>query len=428
MGIDEDGARYQLRVTNGTDGVLAATASALRTDDGRPVAALAVEIAPRSAIRTGFALDTALSYERVSAEVHGDGVHLVVEAAPPRGGKPRRRWIPMAFAAGATAVFAGALLVLFGVERPRVTDAVLLSTPEGQLVARWSTTGNGVRSYEVRNARGDLVAQGRLSAPAGTMPIAIGDAASLRIAIANSIFGSDARDAAYARATAPPPIRIEATPAPRIESIAIDPSRPNAPLRVHYTAQARDVRLTILDRTGATWFSTRTPSGRGVTEVPAPPAGPREPYQLVVRAEGPNNAAGQELKLPLYPAQAQPSPSSSPVAQASAPLRPRPPDRTAIPPSNTTVLETGGGDTFSIRPYPVRAGQPFEVDIPQADGARVQLVRDKDDIELSGVDLRGGERNATLTAPDSPGSYTVRVTIRRGVGLETLVRALRFTR
>ena len=81
-----------------------------------------------------------------------------------------------------------------------------------------------------------------------------------------------------------------------------------------------------------------------------------------------------------------------------------------------------------MRPYPVQAGQPFVVEIPFADGARVQVVRDRDGIELSGADLHGGERSVAMTAPTSPGNYTVRVTIRRGYGLETLVRPLRFAR
>src|SRR5581483_983782 len=93
-------------------------------------------------------------------------------------------------------------------------------------------------------------------------------------------------DVGYATATPPPAIRILATPPPRIVSLQVDPPRPNAPLTVRYTAKARDLQLAILDRTGATWFSTTTPSGSGVTQIPAPPAGPREPYQLVARAEG----------------------------------------------------------------------------------------------------------------------------------------------
>ncbi len=424
IGVDAEGIRYQLRVTNGTGGVLAATASAHCVDEERPVAALAVEIAPHAAIRTGFSLDAGLAYDRVSAEVHGDGVHLVVEAAPPRGGRRRRRWVVPAFALGGAALLAGATLVLFGLERPRVVDAALLASPDGQLLARWSTTGSGSRTYELRDARGDMIAQGPLTAPAGSMPVTRGDAASLRVGVANT-FGSDARDAAYARSTPPPAIRIVATPPPRIDRLAIDAPRGNGPLSVHYVALARVVHMAILDRTGATWFSTTTQSGSGVVEVPAPPAGPREPYELVVRAEG--ASAGEETRVPLPTAAVQ---SASPTPQAQASVQPSRTARAAGPDlaSHTTIVDAGGGDTFGIRPYPVKPGQPFTVDVPSADGARVQVIRDRDGIELSGADLRRGDRSAALTAPDSPGNYTVRVTMQRGYGLETLVRPLLLVR
>jgi hypothetical protein len=432
VGLDADGARYELRVTNGTPGVIAATVTAVRVDEGRPIAALAVEVDPHAAIRTSFALDARLAYERVAAEVRGEGVHLIVEAPPPRGGRSRRRWLVPVTALGIAGLVAGAVLVVVGTERPRVVDAALLATPDGRLVARWETSGNGKPSYELRDAKGDVVAHGALPTASGQLELGRGDAASLRVAIANS-FGSDVRDAAYGRATPPPAIRIVATPPPRIESIAIDPPRPNAPQTVRYTAEARDVRLAIVDRTGATYFATSTASGTGVTQVPAPPAGPREPYALVATAEGAD--AGQVTRIPI-PAAVAPTPSPLPLAQspagpspagAAGPVGARP-NGTAGPSlagSNATVVDVGGGDTFAIRPNPVKPGDPFVVEIPFSDGARVQIVRDRDDVEMSGADLRRGERSVAMTAPTAPGTYTVRVTMQRGVGLETVVRPLR---
>nr|MDQ6944380.1 hypothetical protein [Candidatus Eremiobacteraeota bacterium] len=83
LGIDDSGARYELRITNGTPGVLAAKVSAVRLDESRPVAALAVEVQPHAALRTGFSLDVAVAYERVTADVRGEGIHMLVEAPPP---------------------------------------------------------------------------------------------------------------------------------------------------------------------------------------------------------------------------------------------------------------------------------------------------------------------------------------------------------
>jgi hypothetical protein len=206
--------------------------------------------------------------------------------------------------------------------------------------------------------------------------------------------------------------------------LAVDPLRANAPLTVRYSAEAKDVRLAIVDRTGATWFSTTTPSGDGVTNVPAPPAGPREPYTLVASAGGAD--AGQETRVPI-PAAVSSTPPPSPVPSAGAAHRAAAPGAGQAAPNgpNATVVDVGGGDTFSIRPQPVKAGEPFVVEIPFADGARVQIVRDRDDVELAGADLHHGERSVAMTAPPAPGKYTVRVTMQRGVGLETVVRPLR---
>ncbi len=315
LGTDAAGARYELRVTNGTDATLAATVSAVRLDEHRPVAALAVEVMPHSAIRTGFALDASLAYERVAAEIHGAGVHLVVEAPPPRGGRSRRRWIPLATALGAAALLAGATLIVVGAGRPRVLDAALVASPGGALVARWRTAGDGRRSYELRNAAGAVVASGPLPGPSGSLDLGRGDAATLHVAIANPL-GADSRDAAYARATAPPAVRIVATPPPRLASLSVDPPKLDQPLTVRYAARARELHLAIVDRTGATWFATTTPSGSGVTQVPAPPAGPREPYALIASAQG--AGAGEDTRVPI-PAALVPSPSPSPSAAASLP-------------------------------------------------------------------------------------------------------------
>ncbi len=422
IGLDASGARYELRVHNATPGVLTATATAIRVDEGRPVAALAFEIEPHAAIRTGFTLDAGLAYERVSAEINGEGIHLVVEAPPPRGGKPRRRWIVPATAIGIAGILAGGTLALVASERPRIVDLQLAAVPKAGLIAHWVTDGSGTRTYELRNSKGDVLAAGTLPSASGSMVLGRKRDATLRVAIANG-FGSDARDAAYATATPPPAIRIVATPPPRIASLQVDPPRPNMPLTVHYTASARDLRLAIIDRTGQTWFSTTTPSGTGITQVPAPPAGPREPYQLVARAEG--SGAGEDTRVPI-PASVAPTtaPASPSAAAAVSPLT------GVLPPSDTNpvVVDVGGGDTFAVRPDPVRAGQPFVVEIPFADGASVALMRNSDGADVAGATLRQGERSVALVAPTARTSYTIRVTLQRGMGNETLVRPLHIAR
>jgi hypothetical protein len=429
LGVDEMGARYELRVTNGTPGVLAATVSAVRLDEAGagPVMALAVEIQPHAALRTGFTLDATLAYERVTADVRGEGIHMIVEAPPPRGGRPRRRWVGPVIALGAAGLLAGGTLIAVAAERPRVVEATLLDGPNGGTVARWSIAGNGTRTYEVRDARGAVVAHGSLPAASGTMGIAIPAAASLRVAVANA-FGSDARDAVYARATPPPAIRIAATPPPRIESLSVDAPRPNAGVTVRYAAHASALHLAVVDGNGATWFSKTTPTGRGSLEIPAPPPGPREPYLLVARADG--SDAREETRVPfptaVQAASPSPSPSASPGAQPTGATTAAA-VRTAAP-IEPTVLEGAGGDTFGMRPDPAVPGRPIVISVPSGEGARVQIVRDRDGVEIAGADVRRGDRSAVLITPDEPGRYTVRVTMQRGHGLVSLVRPLHLRR
>lgn len=405
--------------------MLGARCSAVRVDEAHPVAAIAVEVEPHAALRTGFSLDPSLAYERVTAEVHGEGIHLVVDAPPPKGGRPRRRWVPPVIALGAAGLLTGAVLIVFGAERPRVVDAALLANPDGQLIARWATTGSGSRNYELRDAAGAVITAGPLPAPSGTLDLGHGNAASLHVAVANA-FGHDTRDAAYARATPPPPITIVTTPPPAIGSITVDPPRPNQPLTVHYAAHAKDLHLAIVDRTGRTYFETTTQSGNGIVKIPAPPPGPDAPYQLIATAEG--GPAGEQTRISIAEA-VTPSPvptASLPAGTVNAQTNPAAQGGAPPPPGNQSgpsIMDIGS-ETFTVSPNPVRAGGAFTVEIPFANAARVDLVRDRDGLELAWVDLRAGDRRVMMTAPAGGGPFTLRVTIQRGVGTETLVHPL----
>ena len=385
-----------------------------------------MEIQPHAALRTGFTLDATLAYERVTADVRGEGIHMIVEAPPPRGGRPRRRWVGPVIALGAAGLLAGGTLMAVAAERPRVVEATLLDGAHGGTVARWSIAGNGTRTYEVRDARGEVVAHGSLPGASGTMEIAIPAAASLRVAVANA-FGSDARDAVYARATPPPAIRIAATPPPRIESLSVDAPRPNAGVTVRYAAHASALHLAVVDGNGDTWFSKTTPTGRGSLEIPAPPPGPREPYLLVARADG--SDAREETRVP-FPTAVQPA---SRRRRRARPRRTgdRCSDRdrgAAAVPSSRRCSKARAATGSRSRPDPAVPGRPIVISVPSGEGARVQIVRDRDGVEIAGADVRRGDRSAVLITPDEPGRYTVRVTMQRGRGLLSLVRPLHLRR
>ena len=414
IAIDADGARYELRVTNGTTGTLGATAYAVRVEEGRPVAALAVEIPPQQSVRTGFVLDPRLPYERVAAEVRGEGIHLVVEAAPPRRPAPRRRWLVPAAALGGAAALAGGVLLAYAAARPAVVSAALVASPGGDLIAQWSTRGSTAPTYALLDARGNVRARGTLPAANGTLSLGRGDAATLHVAVANA-FGSDSRDAAYARATPPPAIRIVTTPPPRIARISIDAPRPGQPLTVRYAAdRTAHVRLAIVDRNGSSWFATTVAPGSGEARVPAPPADGRQPYALVASA----GVAGDETRVPV-PTAVTPAPVPSASATPRAVETPGP---VADP------NDVSGGDLI-VAPDVVQPGQTVAVQLPYADGGRLAIVRDADGAEVAGVTVPRNVRRVTLNVPrQGSGPYSVRATIDRGIGSVTLLHHLTLIR
>ena len=397
---DERGARYELRVRNDTDSVLSATCVAVHVGAIRPVAALAIDVEPHACVRSGFALDAELAYERVAAEIQCENVYLVVEAAIPRGRRRPRAWIGPARIVGLAAVLAGLAVIADITAQPRVLDAALNANSDGKLVARWSTSGWGRRTYELLTQHGDVVERGALPERSGTLRVAGGNVAQLNVALTNS-FGTDRRIAAYARATPPPPIRIIATPPPRLASMTIDPPRANEPLTVHYVADAvRSVGLRIVDRSNHTWASVTGAPGRSSMQIPAPPDGPRGPFTLIATAQGELNTSGvTRVTVPTAPAPyASPSP---PAAHAVEPM--------------------------AVFPDRVRPGRSYSVDVPVVGGARVALIRDRDGVEMSAIDLSPGKRRATMIAPSRDGGpYTIHAMVHRGSGFVTFLRRLRY--
>ena len=401
---DERGAHYVLRVRNDTDGVLSAACIALHVGAIRPVAALAIEIEPHAFVRTGFALAAEFAYERVAAEIQGENVYVVVEAAVPRGRRRPRAWIGPARIAGIAAMLAGLVVIADIAAQPRVLDAALNANSDGKLVARWSTSGWGRRTYELLTQSGVVVEHGALRERSGTMRVARAGDTQLIVTLANSL-GSDRRIAAFARATPPPPIRIIATPPPRLAVLAIDPLRANEPLTVHYDAEAaRSVGLTIVDRSNHTWTSVVAPPGRSSMQIPAPPAGPRGPFTLIATAQGERNAASvTRVTVPTAPA---PSPS---------------------PPPRPGLSDGAGAKRIAVRPDRVRPGRVYFVEVPVAKGARLALIHDRDGAQMYAIDLSPGHHRAAMIAPPRDGGpYTIHVIYQRGSSHVTVVRGLRY--
>jgi len=297
-----------------------------------------------------------------------------------------------------------------------------VANPDGRLVASWSTTGTGTRTYELRDAGGAIVGQGPLPGPSGTWISAAATAAAC---------GSRSSTRSAAIPVTPPTrarrrrraIRIVITPPPAIGSITVDPPQPDAPLTVHYSARARDLHLSIVDRDGKTYFETTTQAGTGSFAFRR-----RRPARRTVSADraSEGDVAGEQTRISIASA-VSPSPSPSPSASPGAVTEQQPRSGGPAATTGATVIETGGSETFTVAPDPVRAGQSFSVEIPFANAARVELVRESRRPELAWVDLRAGDRKVMLTAPLRDGPVHGPVTIQRGWGPKRSVHPLHVT-
>ena len=344
-----------------------------------PVAALAVQIRAHAALRTSFALDGVDGVRARDRRGPRRGHPHDRRGAPPRGGRPRRRWAGPVIAVGAAGLLAGATLIGRRGKRPRVVEATLLGRPEGRHRHALGDRGNGGRSYEVRDARGNVVAHGSLPAAAGTMDVENPGAAGLRVAVADA-FGSDARDAVYARAT-PRPRSASATRRPASRASRSTRRGPTRGVTVRYAAHARDLHLAVVDGNARRGPARRRRTGAAASQIPAPPPGPREPYLLVARADG-SDAREETACRSRRPCSRRPVAVAERVPRAGDRCATATATRTAAP-IEPTVLEGAGGDRFAIAPDPAVPGRQSWSACRPVEGARVQIVRDRDGVEIA---------------------------------------------
>ena len=318
-----------------------------------------------------------------------------MHVAPPARGGRRSPWVLALRVAGLTSLLTGVALVTVALERPHIIEVTLVPGPGGAPVAHWSIAGGGTRTFAARDARGRVIEEGELREPRGFLPLPH-DVSSVRVAVANA-FGSDARDVSYDRPAPAPPSRNASAVQPRV---ALEAPRPGRPFIIRYDiARGSKVRVSILDRSGALWFAASAGSGRGTLRLPMPPAGPGEPYALEARALDPGGAETTLFHVPAIAAKAPSAPSL-----LAAPERP---------------------SSFIVHPDPAVAGSRLAVRVPSSGGGHVEIVRNGDGAWVGSALLRPGEHVAVFKAPPR-GAYTVRVTLRRAGGNETLVRPLHF--
>jgi hypothetical protein len=407
-------ATYALRVINRTKCALICRTWVLSAA-GEPVLAYPelFEIEPFSTSATMVPLwprDFA-SFDRAIAEVVGNGVHCIVEAAaPPR----RRRGRTHAFVA-ATSIVAGLLfLATAAALRGAVPRIAALSVAPSALAgatveAQYSASGAGRLSYLVTAPDGHRVAAGRLDDRSGSIFVPIpastqAGAYALRVSMEGPLGGTTETRIINAV--------LSSAAGAQIGDISVHPmvAKPGQTIDVAYSAAADGGYVRLLGTDGTIWAQEPFSRG-GQTRLVVPPvADGREMHVLLHVTKG--NSAAQSMAGILVAS----APAAAPPEQASA--------QNTGDPNLPAAVDPDANGTFEVPVRTVRSGEAIRVRIlSPRNGMRVSL-NDTQSHEITGTDVGVEAEAITLRAPSVSVAtrYTVVATFTDGFGQESIVQ------
>lgn len=375
-------ATYALRVINRTKSALVCRTWILG-ESGEPILAYPTffQIDPYSTNETRVPVwpKDFPSFERAIAEVAGNGVHCIVEAAAPV--QPKRGRL---YAAAATACVAtGLLAVLASVGLrgavPRISAFAVTpqALPGTTVEAQYNVSGSGALSYVVTAPDGRRIAGGALHGSGGSIFVPIpqspnSGAYAIRLAM-NGPFGT-ASDTRVVNAVA-----VTNTGA-QITNVSVHPAvvKPGEPIEVAYSAVGDGGYVRLVGTDGTVW-SQRPFSRTGETRLVVPPFDDNRELHVVVRATKGQTAAQTVAGVFV----------TAPQKAADA--------DSAAPPSDSDA--GGQNGTFAVSTPTVHSGDAIVVRIisPRND-MRIALT-DAQSHEITAVNAGGDAQSVTLRAP-----------------------------
>jgi len=407
-------ATYALRVINRTNGALICRTWVLAAN-GEPVLAYPelFEIEPFSTSATIVPVwpRDFLSFDRAIAEIVGNGVHCIVEAAAPPQRKPGRTQAIVAAASIVAGILTfAAALALRGAE-PRIAAlSVAPSALAGTTVeAQYSASGAGGLSYLVTAPDGHRVAGGRLQDRSGSIFVPIpastkAGAYALRVSMEGPLGGTTETRVINA-------IQSAAAGA-QIDDISVHPmvAKPGQTINVAYAAAA-DGGYVRLEGTDGTIWAQEPFSKGGQTRLVVPPvADGRELHVLLHVTKG--NSAAQSMAGILVAS----APAPVPAAQAPA--------QNPGDPNLPADVDPDANGTFEVPIRTLRSGEAIKVRIlSPRNGMRISL-NDTQSHEIAGTDVGVDADVVTLQAPSVAVAtrYTVVATFTDGFGEESIVQ------
>jgi len=406
-------ALYELRIANETATPLISFAYPLGpTGPGGTVSWSTVRVPPGTsvAIPVEIPISRRRPLERVVAELHGEGVHLTLDADPPkRSNAPLRA----AGLAAAALLLGGLCSGAYALERPQVTA---LAAPEraqtGQAFQVAYAIGSAAdrAGYSVATADGRVVAQGTLkpqgSAFAVTLPASRRTTGyDVRVTAANR-FGQDLR-LTHILAVAPEPARVDVKHAKRSAAFALEAETVEGgqPIVVHYPPAVGTGTLKLLDQDG-TERAAALLGKRGSSIVVAPNVEIAQDFRLVM--DVPHGATVAESALPvrIVPAAPHQAPPKSPKTKAAA--------------------NAPGGSPIALGSAKLRSGQAIVVTIRRyAPNLEIALMDDKGE-ELRKVAVRPEDKQLNIEAPSviDDARFLIVATFNRGAGQESVIQSI----
>lgn len=379
-----------------------------------------IDVAPYSQRSTDVPvwLDDSAPFSRALAEIAGDGVECIVEAAAPPA--ERTFALPPAMAAAGSAraaAFAGigvaalaAAVFAVSLAVPRIAAfAVPPMAIAGTTVrAEYSASGAGRLAYDVLAPDGRELAGGTLRERSGAIPIAIpasndDGAYTLQLSLRGPL-----GTAKEVRVLNTEPRGRDAA---AVSDISVNPvvATPGQAVTVTYAASGTGGYVRLLGTDGTIW-GQRPFSHSGKASFTVPPLGNSREMRVLLHVTKGRSTAESSAGLVLSVPAAASRPATAAVAAGD-------------PSDDTAAAAAGANGTFSVLNPRVRSGGTVRVQIiSPRNGMRISL-NDTQSHEISGVDVGADAQTVTLHAPNVTLAtrYTVVASFTDGFGQESIV-------
>jgi len=406
-------AIYALRVVNRTASALVCrTWIVSRTGDAVLAYPVSFEVEPLSTSATQIPVwpkDFA-SFDRAVAEVAGNGVHCIVEAAVPPRSQPRRT-----YAFFAAACFAVGMLVLgiaAGLRSALPHIAAFAVPPEAlagtTVAAQYDAFGAGRLSYIVTAPDGRRLQGDPLDAHAGSIPIRIPasndpGAFTLRMTMSGPLGSVTETRVLNA-------IVAKGTDSAQIQDVSVRPAVVNAgqTVDVAYAAAGDGGYVQLLGTDGTVWAQQPFSHG-GQTQLVVPAVASLREMRVLVHVSKGRSSAQTMAGLVVAP----------------GPVRgERSPQIAGDDETNAPAAGSAGNGTFELLTPAVKSGGTIRIHIlSPRNGMRIALT-DAQSHEVTGLAVGAEADVVTLRAPavTVPTQYTIVASFADGFGQESVVQ------